>query len=170
MILLLPLMLTSLTVRAVGKRLSARGYKFAAAWDDWPAALAAGMSVVFICTAVTHFVEPQRSGLIATVPGFISEPGLAVTATGVIEFVLAAGLLVPRTRRLSALVAIVLLIALFPANVVAASGVEHAAAPSTALLPRTILQLIFIVCVATPLFSRGFSVRSGPSQVGASEA
>ncbi|MBO1900389.1 hypothetical protein J4H92_00305 [Leucobacter weissii] len=102
------------------------------------------MAAVYVCTGVTHFVEPQRSGFAAIVPPMIPEPGLVVAASGLAEFALAAGLTVPRTRRLAAVLSALFLIAVFPANVIAAGGVDHPAAPTTPLLPRALLQLVFL--------------------------
>lgn len=144
MVLLIPLLLTTLAVRAGAGWLASRGRRVARHWATWPAAMASGMGVVFVCTAVTHFIEPQRSGLIAIVPGFVPFPAAAVTLTGIAEIVLAIALLTPRTRRWAGIVSVLLLLALFPANVVAAAGVDHPAAPSTPLPLRTALQLVFI--------------------------
>ena len=46
---------------------------------------------------------------------------------------------------------IAMLIALFPANVVAAGGVDHPAAPSTPLLPRAALQVVLLLASAAAL-------------------
>lgn len=171
MILLLPLFLTTIVVRLVTWWLSSRGFRAAAAQNNWPTAAGWGMAVVFISTGVTHFIEPQRSGLIAIVPDFVPTPALAVTLTGIIEFVLAIGLIFPRTRRWSALVAILLLLALFPANIVAAAGVDHPAAPSTALVPRAILQLIFMAfAVVAALPGRRVKIATTPSSDGRATA
>ena len=154
MILLLPLFLTTVVVRFITWRLSRRGYRTAVTLNNWPTAAAWGMAVVFISTGVTHFIEPQRSGLIAIVPDFVPAPALAVSVTGIIEFVLAVGLIYPPTRRWSALAAVLLLLALFPANIVAAAGIDHPAAPSTPLVPRAILQLIFIAFAVVAMLPR----------------
>lgn len=148
MILLLPLIVTILVVRIAAHLVAGRGSHFIRPWNSWEAAAAAGMSVVYVFTSVTHFVEPQRSGLIAIVPPFVPAPELMVTLTGVAELLLAAGLLIPKTRRWAALASVGLLLALFPANIVAAAGVSHPAAPATPLIPRTILQIIFLGCSA----------------------
>lgn len=154
MILLVPLITTTLLVRVVAGWLVRRGRDGARSWASWPAAATAGMAAVFVSTSITHFIEPQRSGLIAIVPEFVPAGALVVTLTGIAELVLAVGLVTPRTRRWAALASVLFLIALFPANVVAAGGVDHPAAPSTALVPRTILQLVFIGFAATPLLAR----------------
>lgn len=150
MILLVPLLTTALCVRMGAGWLAGRGHRTVEAWASWRAAAAAGMAVVFVCTGITHFVEPQRSGLEAIVP----TPGLAVTFSGLIEFALAAGLIIPRTRRWAALTSMIFLIIVFPANVIAAEGVDHPAAPTTPLMPRTVLQLVFLGFSAAPLLAR----------------
>lgn len=154
MILLVPLLTTALCVRMGAGWLAGRGHRTVEAWASWRAAAAAGMAVVFVCTGITHFVEPQRSGLEAIVPTVVPTPGLAVTFSGLIEFALAAGLIIPRTRRWAALTSMIFLIIVFPANVIAVEGVDHPAAPATPLIPRTILQLVFLGFSAAPLLAR----------------
>lgn len=144
MALLIPLIVTTVVIRVSATWLLARGRDAARHWASWRSSMACGMAAVFLSTAVTHFVEPQRSGLISIVPGFVPWPELAVTLTGVAEIALAFGLVVPRMRRWAGIASVLLLLALFPANVVAAEGVAHPAAPSTALPQRIVLQLVFI--------------------------
>lgn len=152
MVLLIPLLTVTLAVRLAAGALVNRGRTWAAPWSSWSAAAAAGLSAVFVSTGVAHFTEPKRSGLEAIVPAFIPNPELVITLSGLAEFCLATGLLIPRTRRWAALAATIFLIAVFPANVVAAGGtVDHPAAPTTHLLPRTLLQLCFLIAAAAPL-------------------
>ncbi|WP_250447416.1 hypothetical protein, partial [Actinotalea sp. C106] len=143
-----------------------RGAGRAQAWDSWPGACGVGLAAVLGSAAVTHVIEPQRSGLIAIVPTWIPQPGFIVTATGVLELCLAVGLVVPRTRRLTAVAAILLLIAMFPANVVAAQGVDHPAAPDTPLLPRTLLQVLLVAVGAAAASRAGTPPwrRASPAQ------
>jgi uncharacterized membrane protein len=110
----------------------------------WQRPLAHGMAVMFLVAASGHFVEPLRSGLIATVPPIVPFPDLVVTATGIVEIVFAAALLVPVSRRLAATAAVLYLLAVFPANVLAVTSVDHPDAPSTPLLLRALIQLVFI--------------------------
>jgi len=152
MLLLIPLLLTTLIVRFGAAWLVSRDRVWAKSWASWPGAAAAGMAVVFLFTGITHFLEPQRSGLEAIVPAFVPDPALAVTLSGLVEFVLAVGLVIPRTRRWAALAAVIFLLAVFPANVIAAGGVSHPAAPTTPLISRAILQLVFIGFSSAPLF------------------
>lgn len=152
MVLIYPLVFVTLAVRALAHLTTQRGWRSMRAWNSWPAAVAAGMGVALGFGSVTHFVEPQRSGLVAIVPSWFPHPELAVTGTGVLEIVLAAGMITPKSRRLAAVSTIVLLIAIFPANVVAAGGVDHPNAPDTPLLQRTILQIVFVgACVVASL-------------------
>lgn len=167
MTLLIPLLATTLAVRFGATWLVSHGRPWAKPWASWSAAAAAGMAVVFVCTGITHFMEPQRSGLEAIMPAFVPNPTLMVTMSGLAEFVLAVGLLIPRTRRWVGLAAAIFLLAVFPANIIAASEVGHPAAPTTPLLPRTLLQLAFIGFSAAPLFNKasksGKLTRSGRS-------
>lgn len=110
----------------------------------WQASLAHGLAAMFLVAATGHFIEPLRSGLIATVPPFLPLPDLIVSATGVVEIGFAVALLLPLSRRLAGTAAVFYLLAVFPANVLAATTVDHPAAPSTPLLLRTLIQLIFI--------------------------
>lgn len=174
MILLVPLIVITVAVRALAEVFAKRGSLFMQKWAAWDAALAAGLSAVYLSTSVTHFVEPQRSGLIAIVPPFLPAPALAVTVTGIAEVLLIAGLLVPKTRAWAAFASIGLLIAMFPANIIAAGGVDDPAAPSTPLGPRLALQIVLIGCSALILVVRrrdllpaeSSRLRTPPSQDG----
>jgi uncharacterized membrane protein len=99
---------------------------------------------MFFFTAVAHF-NSMRPDLVAMVPPFIPNPELMVTFTGVAEILGAAGLLIPRTRRLAAVALIVFLVAVLPANIYAAqAGLTLRGAPVTPLIPRVALQILFI--------------------------
>jgi uncharacterized membrane protein len=110
----------------------------------WASAVAYGMAAMFLIASTGHFVEPLRSGLEATVPAGIPFPAFVIFASGVFEVLLAAALVWGRTRPAAAIVAFVYLIAVFPANVLAATTVDHPAAPDTPLLLRTVIQIVFL--------------------------
>lgn len=110
----------------------------------WPASVAVGLAVMFAITASAHWVQPKRDGLIAIVPARIPHPALVVTLSGTLELLGAIGLLAPATRIAAAICLTILLIAMYPANVRAARGVDHPAAPRTSLVLRTVLQIVFI--------------------------
>ena len=104
----------------------------------WPVAVRGGLAAMFVLTGVVHFVG-MREELIAMVPPALPAPGLLVTITGVLELAGAVGLLLHRTAPWAAAGLSVLLVAMFPANVYAA--LEGFGTP---LLPRTLMQLVFL--------------------------
>jgi uncharacterized membrane protein len=115
----------------------------------WPLALRAGLSAMFVLTGTAHFVG-LRGDLIEMVPDVLPAPGLLVTVTGVLELAGAAGLWVRTLRPWVAAGLGALLIVMFPANV------HHAlTAPQLdvgeQLLPRTVLQLVFLAVVGLVL-------------------
>jgi len=74
------------------------------------------MGAGLIATGVLHFVTPK--GFDSIIPEEIPVSKRALTyASGVAELAIGAGLLMPRTRRVSALAAAALFVAVFPANV-----------------------------------------------------
>lgn len=145
MILLVPLLSGGL-VALIGTRLLARGLPALHPWSGAPAAAGCGMAAVYLSAGLAHFLEPQRSGLAAIVPAWAPEPALVVALSGLAELLLAAGLLTPRLRRPVGWCSAGFLLLVLPANIVATEGVEHPAAPDTPLLPRLLLQLVFIAC------------------------
>src|SRR5918994_241258 len=111
---------------------------------NWPAATRVGLAVMLCFTAAAHF-NSMRPDLVRMVPPFIPNPEFMVTFTGICEILGAIGLLVPRTRRLAAVALTVFLIAVLPANIHAArSGATIGGAAATPLVPRVVLQLLFI--------------------------
>ncbi|MDO5067666.1 MAG: hypothetical protein Q4D96_10340 [Propionibacteriaceae bacterium] len=163
MILLIPLFAVSLGVLIV-TRLFAHRLPALRHWCGGAAAAGCGMAAVYLSTSSAHFLEPQRSGLEAIVPVWSPVPaGLAVTASGIVEITLAVGLLAPRLRVASGYCSALFLILVLPANVVAASGVAHPAAPDTPLLPRLLLQLVLI---GFSLWTTGVLSTRKPAQPG----
>ena len=118
-------------------------------WTRWrpqlrslPLALRGGLAAMFAMTGISHFVG-MRAELIAMVPTWVPAPGLIVTVTGIAEIAGAAGLLWVRTVRPAAAGLTLLLLVMFPANVhLALTGTDLGW--SDHLLPRTILQLVFL--------------------------
>jgi uncharacterized membrane protein len=111
---------------------------------SWHTSLRGGLAAMFTLTGTAHFND-MRQDLIAMVPPALPYPELLVTLTGVLELLGAAGLLHRRTAPWAAGGLTLLLVAMFPANVYAAlAGLMVNGAPATALLPRTLMQLVFI--------------------------
>jgi uncharacterized membrane protein len=106
--------------------------------------LRAALAVMFLLTASAHWGR-RRVDLVRMVPPVFPKPDALVTITGVLELLGAIGLLLPSTGRATCVCLIALLVALFPANLRAAR--EHltiAGRPVPGLLPRGLIQLIFI--------------------------
>jgi len=123
------------------RALGAAGFE---SFANWQAAAGGGLSVMLLFTAAAHF-NRMRPELVAMVPPSFPRPDLAVSLTGVLEVLAAAGILVPQTRRLAGLGLILLLAALLPANVSAARrGLTLGGKPVTPLSIRIPMQLAFI--------------------------
>jgi uncharacterized membrane protein len=119
----------------------------------WPVALRNGLAAMFVFTGISHFVG-MRADLISMVPPGLPAPGVLVTITGVLELAGAVGLLLPRTVPWAAGGLAALLVAMFPANVYAAiEGLTISGAPAMALIPRTLLQLLFLAATLAVLSS-----------------
>lgn len=134
---LIVLVVVTLAARGVG----ALGVEYVGSWS---AAVAVGLAAMFTVTASSHGVQPRRDGLIAIVPTWVPRPALVVTVSGALELLGAIGLILPPTRTVAALCLAALLVAMFPANIRAARGVDHPAAPRTPLPLRTVLQAVFV--------------------------
>jgi uncharacterized membrane protein len=112
--------------------------------SDWRNAAACALALMFLFTASAHFTSTRRD-LISMVPSVFPRPELLVSVTGVLEVLGAVGLLVPATRSLAGIGLVLLLVAMFPANVAAArKGVPLRGKPPTPLPLRFSLQLVFI--------------------------
>ena len=79
---------------------------------------------LYIAAGANHFINPK--GYLAIMPAYIPAHSLMVVISGVAEIVLGLGLLFPATRSISAWGLIVLLFAVFPANVFMATSDKFA--------------------------------------------
>ena len=73
------------------------------------------LAILFTFAGVLHLVQPGR--FLAIMPPSLPVPGLLVALSGIAEILGGLGLLVPGTRRVAGWGLILLLIAVFPANV-----------------------------------------------------
>jgi uncharacterized membrane protein len=112
--------------------------------DSWIKAIAVGLAAMFVLTGVAHFVPPLRRDLIAIVPPRLPAPGLLVSITGVLEFLGAVGLLVPATRVAAAVCLLLLMAAMFPANVYAARMPDPPKSMTTHLPLRTAEEIVYL--------------------------
>jgi uncharacterized membrane protein len=116
--------------------------------DSWSGALRIALAAMFVFTAVSHFHPRTRPDLIRMVPASLPAPTLLVTATGVLEFIGAIGLLVPQVLPAAAYGLIALLVAMFPANIHAArEGLVIAGRRAMPLVWRLPLQLFWIAAL-----------------------
>jgi uncharacterized membrane protein len=112
--------------------------------DTWVKAIAVGLSAMFVLTGVAHFAPPLRDSLIAIVPPHLPAPGLLVSITGVLELLGAVGLLLPATRVAAAVCLLLLMLAMFPANVYAARMPNPPKSMTTRLSLRSATEVVFL--------------------------
>lgn len=115
--------------------------------NEWQTSLRFAVALMLSFTAMAHWGK-RRPDLIKMVPPLFPNPNLIVTITGILEIVGAIGLLIPITSKMASICLAILLIVMFPANICAAKlSVKIGGRPTTPLLPRTILQVIFVTAV-----------------------
>src|SRR5262245_56743254 len=114
---------------------------------QWTDALRIGTAGLFLFTASAHFTA-MKHDLAAMIPPPLTGSVWLVYLTGALEIAGAVGLLIPRFRRPAAIGLVLMLIALFPANVHAAlNGVTLRGQPATPLWLRTPMQIIWIAAL-----------------------
>lgn len=139
-------LIVMLTGALIARLLGAAGLW--AVGDSWVDALAIGLAVMFVFTAISHFHPRVRPDLIRMVPASLPAPALLVSATGVLELLGGIGLMVPRTRPAAGYALIALLVAMFPANIRAArERLPVGGRRATPLLWRVPLQLLWIAAL-----------------------
>jgi uncharacterized membrane protein len=114
------------------------------ALDNMDLPLRIALCLMFLLTASAHWGK-GRPDLVRMVPPAFAHAEALVTITGVLEILGAVGLLVPMTSRLAAICLVILLLALFPANIRAAR--EHLTIlgrPAPGLVLRGAIQLVFL--------------------------
>ena len=117
------------------------------ALDTWRDALRAALAITFLFTASAHFT-PMKHDLAAMIPAPFTGSFPIIYATGLLEIAGAIGILLPRTRRLAGIGLVLLMLAMFPANLSAARrGVTLRGEPPTPLVLRAPLQLLFIAAI-----------------------
>jgi uncharacterized membrane protein len=123
-------------------------------FQDHRFVLRAALAVMFFLTASAHWGR-RRPDLIRMVPPVFPRADLLVTITGVLEILGAIGLLLPATAQTSSICMILLLAALFPANVRAARQRLTIAGKRVPSLPvRSIIQLVFIATLIAAAWMR----------------
>ena len=111
---------------------------------SWRAAARGALAAMFFFTGISHFT-PMKHDFAAMIPAPLPRELWVVYATGALELAGAVGLLLPRTRRAAGLGLVLLLVALFPANVHAAlNAIPLGGRPPTTLWLRAPLQLLYL--------------------------
>ncbi len=90
------------------------------AFADWPTDARYALALMLVLTASAHFVAATRQELIRMVPSRLPLRAQLVTLTGVLELIAAVGLLLPIVAPFAGIGLVLLLMAMFPANVKAA--------------------------------------------------
>lgn len=112
--------------------------------DGWTAPIAVGLAAMFVVTGIAHFAPPLRRDLIAIVPPRLPASAVLVSITGGLELAGAVGLLMPATRVMAAWCLLVLMLAMFPANIYASRMPEPPKSMTTRLRSRTITEIVFL--------------------------
>ncbi len=137
---LIALVVSSVVARVVGWL----GWLGTGYLNSWTTAIAVGLAAMFMLTGVAHFAPPMRRDLIAIVPPRLPAPALLVTITGVLELLGAAGLLLPATRTAAAGCLLLLMLAMFPANIHAARMPNPPKSMTTRLSLRCATEVVFL--------------------------
>ncbi|HXE91909.1 MAG TPA: DoxX family protein [Terriglobales bacterium] len=137
MIVVLVLLGALLACRAIG----ALGVQYL---DSWIASTRSGLALMFLFTASAHFTT-MKEDLVRMVPPAFPCPRQIVFISGILEILGAIGLLPPSTRPWAGLGLVLLMIAMFPANVYAARrGLTLRGKSATPLALRLPMQILFI--------------------------
>ena len=113
------------------------------------------LAIFFVFAGVMHFVSPD--GYLAIMPPWIPWPRAMIALSGAAEIAGGLGILLPPTRRFAAIGLILLLLAVFPANIHGAMqgmSVSGRSVPAWLLWARLPLQGVLIWWVYTAGWKR----------------
>jgi uncharacterized membrane protein len=112
--------------------------------SSWREAGRGALVILFLFTGASHFTSIKYD-FAAMIPAPLPNDLWVIYLTGVLEIAGAIGLLIPRTRKLAGICLVLLLVALFPANVYAAlNEIPLRGEAPTPLWIRGPMQLLFI--------------------------
>ncbi len=118
-----------------------------ASLSSWQVTVRFALAAMFVFTGVTHFTS-MKHDYVAMIPEGFPTGLWVIYCTGALEIAGAVGLLVPRLSRVAGVGLLLLLCALFPANVNAAlQDIAFRDAPPTSLWLRGPIQLVFVTAV-----------------------
>ncbi|MEU0985974.1 DoxX family protein [Streptomyces sp. NPDC005953] len=118
------------------------------ALDNWQNALKVGVALMFLLAAFAHFHPKLRPQIVEMVPPVLPRPELLVNITGALEIAGAVGLLIPATSTWAAIGLILLMAAMYPANV---SAARRKVAQGDPIGPRTVFQFVYMGAAALTL-------------------
>ncbi len=95
------------------------GYLGVGHLSSWGVASRYALAVMFVFTGVSHFTD-MKHDFAAMIPSPLPNDLWVIYLSGALEIAGAAGLLIPRTRKVAGICLMLMLMALFPANVYAA--------------------------------------------------
>ena len=112
--------------------------------SSWREAGRIALVIMFLFTGFSHF-SSLKHDFAAMIPEPLPNDLWVIYVTGVFEIAGALGLLIPRIRRLAGIYLVLLLVAMFPANVNAIiNGIPFGGDAPTPLWVRAPMQLLYI--------------------------
>ncbi len=137
------------------------GVKQLSSWRD---ASRGGLVIMFLFTGASHFTS-MKYDFAAMIPAPLPDDLWVIYLSGVLEIAGAIGLLIPRTRKVAGICLVLLLVALFPANVNAAlNEIPLRGEAPTPLWLRAPMQLLFIGMVWWTSIKEPATTRRGEEQ------
>lgn len=100
------------------------------------------LGIAYIIAGLNHFIHPAFYDKM--IESFLPQPHLITLISGVVEIICGTGFLIPQTRKMAAWATVILLIAIFPANINMALHPEAFDFPQYALYLRLPLQFVLI--------------------------
>ena len=112
--------------------------------SSWRGAGRGALVIMFLFTGTSHFTS-MKYDFAAMIPDPMPDGLWVIYLTGVFEIAGAIGLLIPQTRRLAGICLVLLLVAMFSANVNAAlNEIPLGGQDPTPLWLRTPMQILYI--------------------------
>jgi len=104
------------------------------------------LAIFFFFAGINHFLSPEV--YLGMMPQWLPAPELMNYISGAAEIAGGIGILIPKTRKPAAIGLILLLVAIFPANLnIALNGWPGVDLPRWILIARLPLQLLFVAWV-----------------------
>ena len=133
--------------------------------STWREAGRVALVIMFLFTGFSHF-SSLKHDFAAMIPAPLPNDLWVIYLAGIFEIAGAVGLLIPRTRRLAGVCLVLLMVAMFPANVNAIiNGIPLGGNDPTPLWVRAPMQLLYIGMVWWTSIKKDSKEEVGRSQV-----